>query len=112
LTFTRLTFAAVSAVEVAAVEALVTWRPARYALLLGGVWSLFLVLGLWAATVVRPYVVDGRGVRIRQGLRGDLVVDAARIVAVRRRAVRDWRGGGLGADVVRGRQPDRVRGGR
>ncbi len=111
LTPVWLPLVAVCAVELPVVHLVLPWRPVRLALLVLGVWGLLLVVGVWASHVVRPYLVDDTGVRLRQGPSGDLRVPWSAVASVAPRTVRTW-SAGLGAAVtVEGRRLGYVAGG-
>jgi hypothetical protein len=80
-----LTLLGLSALELVAVEIAVPWHAARTVLLVLGVWSLALVAGLVAGTVVRPHVVTAEAVRLRSGGSLEVAVPLARVAAVRAR---------------------------
>lgn len=60
------------------------WPVAHTVMLVLDLWTLALLLGLQAAAVTRPHVVDGRTVRIRRGLGTDVLIPRTAVVAVRR----------------------------
>lgn len=72
-----------SAAEVPAAHFLLPWEGARLVLLGIGVWGLVWMLGALAALHVRPHLVDGTGLRVRNGPLTDVPVGWAEICAVR-----------------------------
>jgi hypothetical protein len=100
LTPVWLTLVGVSAVELAVVHLVVPWPAARLALLVLGAWGLLLMVGLWASWVVRPYLVDDAGIRLRRGLARDLRLPWPAVASVAPRTVRTWSGAGPGTAVT------------
>jgi hypothetical protein len=90
-----------SAVEIPVLHLVVPWRPAQLALIVLGVWGVFLFAGLWAAYVTEPYLVNGAGIRLRHGPFRDLWLDWAQVADVTARTTRDWPGAGMGASPAR-----------
>lgn len=60
-------FLGLAVVEIVVVELVVPWPAARHVLLVLGVWSLALVLGLVAAQRTRPHVAGPEGLLVRSG---------------------------------------------
>lgn len=66
-----------SAVEVVAVDLVVHhfgWTTVRIPLLALGIWSVMWMVGLLAAMRTRPHVLTANDLRLRAGLRGELVL--------------------------------------
>ncbi|ORT60416.1 hypothetical protein [Streptomyces sp. CB03238] len=62
---------------------LASWPVVHAVVLVLDVYTVLFVLGLHAASVTRPHVVDGDAVRVRQGAHVDVVIPLERISAVR-----------------------------
>ncbi|MFE9247742.1 hypothetical protein [Streptomyces sp. NPDC007088] len=60
------------------------WPVAHLVVLVADVWTLALLLGVQAAAVTRPHVVDEETVRIRRGLGTDVLIPRTAVLAVRR----------------------------
>jgi hypothetical protein len=71
-------FIVLSAVEIPIfdliVKNVVPWRPARWILLVLGVWGLLWMLGLLATMTIHPHVVGAAGIRVRHGATVDFTV--------------------------------------
>jgi hypothetical protein len=82
-------FIVLSAVEIPIfdliVSRLVPWQPARFIVLGLGAYGLLWMLGLLAMTTVHPHVVDGAGIRVRNGITVDLTIPWEPVAAVHRR---------------------------
>ncbi|MEU0670534.1 hypothetical protein ABZ508_27925 [Streptomyces lavendulocolor] len=77
-------FAFVCVVETVGMSYLLASWPVLHAVFLVlDVYTVLFVLGLHAASVTRPHVLDGDGLRVRQGAHVDLVVPLERIASVR-----------------------------
>lgn len=87
----------VAAVEVPLVHLMVPHPVVRLALLAIGVWGVTIMLGIWAAHVVRPYLVGADGIRLRHGLSRDLRLPWSAIASVDARTTTSWREHGIGA---------------
>ncbi|MEU0739306.1 hypothetical protein [Streptomyces sp. NPDC006134] len=75
----------VCALETVGMSVLLRDLPAAHAVMLVlDVYTLLFVVGLHAASVVRPHVLGSGTLRIRQGLHTDLRVPLERIASVRR----------------------------
>jgi hypothetical protein len=71
-----------SAIEVVAVDLVVHhfgWTTVRIPLLAVGIWSVVWMLGLLAAMRTRPHVLSSTDLRLRAGLRGELVLPLAAV---------------------------------
>lgn len=71
-----------SAIEVVAVDLVVHhfgWATVRIPLLAVGIWSVVWMLGLLAAMRTRPHVLSPTDLRLRAGLRGELVLPLAAV---------------------------------
>jgi hypothetical protein len=74
-----------SAIEVVAVDLVVHhfgWTTVRIPLLAVGIWSVVWMVGLLAAMRTRPHVLSPTDLRLRAGLRGELVLPLAAIERV------------------------------
>lgn len=74
-----------SAIEVVAVDLVVHhygWTAVRIPLLILGTWSVLWMLGLLASMRSRPHVLTPTELRLRAGLRGEVVVPTAAITGV------------------------------
>lgn len=74
-----------SAVEVVAVDLVVHhfgWTLVRIPLLAVGIWSVVWMLGLLAAMRTRPHVLTATELRLRAGLRGEVIVPLAAVDGV------------------------------
>jgi hypothetical protein len=81
-------FIAVSAVEVAVVDLIVSrWPHIRVPFLVVGVWGLVWMLGLLFGMLTRPHAVGPDGIRVRYGAETDIPLAWERIdsVALRKR---------------------------
>jgi hypothetical protein len=67
------------------VSRLVPWPPARFIVLGLGVYGLLWMLGLLAMIAIHPHVVDGTGIRVRNGISVDVTIPWAGVAAARRR---------------------------
>lgn len=71
-------FIGISAVELPIfdliVRRLVPWEPARWIVLVLGVWGLLWMIGLFASMKVHPHVVGATGLRVRMAASLDLTV--------------------------------------
>ncbi|MFF8829216.1 hypothetical protein [Streptomyces sp. NPDC015131] len=77
-------FAFVCVVETVGMSFLLaSWPVVHAVVLVLDVYTVLFVLGLHAASVTRPHLVDGTAVRVRQGAHLDLAVPLERIAAVR-----------------------------
>ncbi|WP_432137722.1 hypothetical protein [Streptomyces sp. bgisy154] len=77
----------VCAVETVGVSVLLRdWPAAHHVLLVLDLYTLLVVLGLHAATVIHPHVLRGDTLRVRHGGHLDLRIPLDRITAVRREA--------------------------
>ncbi|MER6914277.1 hypothetical protein ABT354_21615 [Streptomyces sp. NPDC000594] len=77
-------FIVVSVIETIALAVLIPWPVIHRVMLVIDVYGLFMAVGLHAACVVRPHVVEADGgLRIRYGALFDLRLAAAEIQAVR-----------------------------
>ncbi|MEV5156047.1 hypothetical protein AB0K81_29585 [Streptomyces werraensis] len=78
-------FALVCVVETVAMSALLAGRPTLHAVVLFlDVYTVVLVVALYAASVVRPHVVTADGLRVRRAVHVDLRIPRERIASVRR----------------------------
>ncbi|MGW2113697.1 hypothetical protein [Streptomyces zhihengii] len=78
-------FGFVAVVETVALSVLLRDFPALHAVVLVlDVYTVLFVLGLQAAAVTRPHVLDGAGLRLRQGAHLDLRIPLGLIASVRR----------------------------
>ncbi|MEU0048067.1 hypothetical protein [Streptomyces werraensis] len=78
-------FAFVCVVETVAMSALLAGRPTLHAVVLFlDVYTVVLVVALYAASVVRPHVVTADGLRVRRAVHVDLRIPRERIASVRR----------------------------
>ncbi|MET8780790.1 hypothetical protein AB0D09_00885 [Streptomyces sp. NPDC049097] len=78
-------FAFVCVVETLTMSVLLRdWPLVHGVVLLLDVYTVVLVVGLYAASVVRPHVLDPGGLRIRHAAQVDLRIPLDRIAAVRR----------------------------
>ncbi|MFJ8824882.1 hypothetical protein ACIREE_24260 [Streptomyces sp. NPDC102467] len=78
-------FAFVCVVETFGMWALLRdWPTAHWVVLILDVYTVFMVLGLHAASVTRPHVVTADALRARRGAHVDLRIPLERIAAVRR----------------------------
>ena len=71
-----------SAIEVVALDLVVHhfgWTAVRVPLLVLGIWSLMWMVGILAAMRTRPHVLTSTDLRLRAGLRGELVVPLAAV---------------------------------
>lgn len=79
-------FIALSAVEIPIfdliISRLVPWQPARFIALALGAYGLIWMLGLVAMIQLRPHIVDGTGIRVRNGIKLDLTIPWEGIAAV------------------------------
>ncbi|MEH1164287.1 hypothetical protein V6V47_02740 [Micromonospora sp. CPCC 205539] len=82
-------FIALSAVEIPIFDLIVTnvvpWRPARWIMLVLGVWGLLWMLGFYASLTIHPHVVGDTGLRVRLGSGIDLWIPWTDVEAVSRR---------------------------
>jgi hypothetical protein len=77
--------ACVCVIETVAMSVLLRGVPAAHAVMLAvDVYTVVFVVGLHAASVVRPHVLGPGTLRVRQGLHADLCVPLERISSVRR----------------------------
>ncbi|CAL9553674.1 hypothetical protein [Streptomyces werraensis] len=78
-------FAFVCVVETVAMSVLLAGRPTLHAVVLFlDVYTVVLVVALYAASVVRPHVVTADGLRVRRAVHVDLRIPRERIASVRR----------------------------
>ncbi|MEV5331652.1 hypothetical protein [Streptomyces werraensis] len=78
-------FAFVCVVETVAMSALLADRPTLHAVVLFlDVYTVVLVVALYAASAVRPHVVTADGLRVRRAVHVDLRIPRERIASVRR----------------------------
>ncbi|MEV5267725.1 hypothetical protein [Streptomyces werraensis] len=78
-------FAFVCVVETVAMSVLLSGRPTLHAVVLFlDVYTVVLVVALYAASVVRPHVVTADGLRVRRAVHVDLRIPRERIASVRR----------------------------
>jgi hypothetical protein len=79
-----------SAIEVVAVDLVVHhfgWTAVRLPLLALGIWSVLWMLGMLAAMRTRPHVLTSTELRLRAGLRGEVVVPLAAVASLTTREV-------------------------
>ncbi|MER7110585.1 hypothetical protein [Streptomyces sp. NPDC000229] len=77
-------FAFVCVVETVGMSYLLaSWPVVHAVFLVLDVYTVLFVLGLHAASVTRPHLVDGAALRVRQGAHVDVVIPLERISAVR-----------------------------
>ncbi|GGU18520.1 hypothetical protein [Streptomyces lavendofoliae] len=78
-------FAFVCVVETVGMSYLLaSWPVVHAVVLVLDVYTVLFVLGLHAASVTRPHLLDGAVLRVRQGAHTDLAIPLERIAAVRR----------------------------
>jgi hypothetical protein len=73
----------VSAIEIPILHWMLPWEPVRVASLIIGFYGLFWMVGLLATMRVHPHVVSPAGLRIRNSITLDLLIDWADITVVR-----------------------------
>ncbi|MFC4019260.1 hypothetical protein ACFOW4_15110 [Micromonospora sp. GCM10011542] len=82
-------FIGLSAVEIPIFDLIVTnvvpWRPARWIVLVLGIWGLLWMVGLLASMKVHPHVVGDTGIRVRLSAGIDLRVPWQDIEAISKR---------------------------
>ncbi|GAB3957207.1 hypothetical protein [Micromonospora vulcania] len=82
-------FIALSAVEIPIFDLIVSnvvpWRPARWIVLVLGVWGLLWMLGLYASMTIHPHVVGDTGLRVRQSAGIDLWIPWTDVEALHKR---------------------------
>lgn len=67
------------------VRHVVPWRPARWIVLILGVWGLLWMIGLLAGLAVHPHQVGDEGIRVRLSTRIDVLVPWENVEAVGKR---------------------------
>ncbi|GLW33732.1 hypothetical protein [Actinoplanes regularis] len=81
-------FIVLSAIEVPVFDLIVTnvvpWRPARWIVLVLGVWGLLWMLGFLATMTIHPHVVGAGGIRVRHGASVDFTVAWDDVESVRK----------------------------
>lgn len=82
-------FVGLSIVEIPIFDLIVThvvpWRPARWIVLVAGIWGLLWMVGLYASMRIHPHVVGDTGLRVRLGSSIDVWIPWADVESVRRR---------------------------
>lgn len=82
-------FIVLSAVEIPIfdliVSRLVPWSPARYLVLVLGIYGLIWMFGLYAMLTLHPHVLDRHGIRVRNGVSLDLTIPWDAVAAVHKR---------------------------
>lgn len=69
-------FMVLSAVEIPILDAIVhRWLPVRISFLAIGIWGLTWMIGLLCAYFTRPHTVSAEGIRVREGLELDILID-------------------------------------
>jgi hypothetical protein len=67
------------------IRKVVPWEPARWIVLALSVWGLLWMLGLYASLKLNPHLVGDRGIRVRLGSTGEIVLPWADVEAVSKR---------------------------
>lgn len=67
------------------VRHVVPWRPARWIVLVLGVWGLLWMIGLLASLIVHPHSIDDEGLHVRRGAGIDVLVPWENIESVGKR---------------------------
>ena len=67
------------------VRHVVPWHPARWIVLVLGVWGLLWMIGFLASFTVHPHVIDDAGIRVRLGANIDVLVPWEDVAAVGKR---------------------------
>ncbi|MBM0230927.1 hypothetical protein JNW91_02965 [Micromonospora sp. STR1_7] len=82
-------FIGLSVVEIPIFDLIVThvvpWRPARWIVLVLGVWGVLWMVGLFASMTIHPHVVGDRGLRVRLSSGIDIFIPWTDVEALRKR---------------------------
>lgn len=76
-------FIGVSAVEVPVVHFILPWHTVRVIALVVGIWGLIWMLGYLASLTVYPHVVSDIGLRVRNGVTVDILLDWYDVATIR-----------------------------
>lgn len=90
-----ITFLALSVFEIPLFHFIIPWTVVRIILLVVSGYGLIWMLGLIASMVLRPHVLDDRGIRIRNGMLLDVTIPWSQVASVRARDRSTPPGGGI-----------------